>query len=148
MNLSEHFTLKEAIESETADRYGIDNTPSQTVIQNMKKASEGMEKVRSLLGDKACNVSSWYRSKMLNRKIGSNDTSDHPEGWCIDFRCPKFGTPQEICNKIVEDGTIKFDQLIYEGSWVHISFSPKMRGEVKTAVFRSGKRPVYLAGIR
>lgn len=145
MNLSQHFTLDEATFSETAVRKGIDNTPSATVIANMVKASAGMEMVRDVLRAPV-HISSWFRCLLLNRAVGSSDTSGHRQGWSIDFKAPKFGTPKEICEAIVRAG-IKFDQLIYEGTWVHISFDPAMRGQVLTAVFKPGKKTVYLTGI-
>ena len=47
--------------------------------------------------------------------------------------------PLAIVHKIQADGTIRFDQLIQEGTWVHISFDPQMRGQALTAHFVNGK---------
>lgn len=142
MKLSEHFDLSEAIASDTAERLGLDNTPSDTVLQNMKKAAVGLELVRSLLLV-PISISSWYRSLLLNRAIGSSDTSAHRQGWAIDFKAPAFGTPKDICEAIVKSD-IKFDQLIFEGSWVHISFDPLMKGQKLTAIFQKGKKTKYV----
>lgn len=143
--LSPHFTLEEATFSETATRRGIDNTPTEIVKANMVNAAEQMERVRSLLGCPVA-VSSWFRCLLLNRAIGSSDTSDHRNGWAIDFISPKFGTPKEVCKKIAASD-IKFDQLIFEGTWVHISFGPKMRQQILTAHFAKGKKTTYSVGI-
>lgn len=146
LQLSPHFTLAEAIASNTAIRLSIDNTPSSTVIANMTKSALQLEKVRTLLAAPIV-VSSWFRCLLLNRAIGSGDSSAHRQGWAIDFTCQAFGTPKQVADAIIKSG-IKFDQLIWEGSWVHISFAPTMRGQILTAVFRAGKRTTYLPGIQ
>jgi len=38
----------------------------------------------------------------------------------------------------VKGSGIAFDQLIEEGSWVHASFDPRLRGQVLTATFKDG----------
>ncbi|MEI9885935.1 MAG: D-Ala-D-Ala carboxypeptidase family metallohydrolase [Rhizomicrobium sp.] len=125
--LSEHFTLEEGM---TTEHRNVDNTPTPAAFRNMKISARGMELVRELLGF-AIFVRSWFRCLSLNAMVGGSPTSDHPNGWAIDFVCPQFGTPLEICRAIV-GSDIKFDQLIQEGAWVHISFAPRMRGEVLT----------------
>ena len=81
-------------------------------------------------------------------------TSSHLKAEAVDFKCPKFGTPREICKRILEAG-ILFDQLILEhgawsmehGAWVHLSFSlSRRRNQVLTAVTRRGKT-IYLPGL-
>jgi hypothetical protein len=146
MNLSNNFTLDEAVRSALADRNNIDNTPSDAVIQIMIKAAQQMEKVREVLDNLPITVDSWFRCRFLNKLLGSSDTSAHRTGWAIDFICPKFGSPKEICQAIIESG-INFDQLIFEGSWVHISFDPKNRNQVLTAIFKPGKKTQYVLGL-
>ena len=41
-NLSKHFTLGEATRSQTAKRLGIDNTPSEEQIENLKAIAEAI----------------------------------------------------------------------------------------------------------
>lgn len=145
MNLSRNFTLDEAIQSSTASRECIDNTPDSETIEAMKLAAIGLEKVRKLLGVYVV-VLSWFRCLLLNRAIGSGDSSGHVKGWAIDFRAPKYGTPKQIATAIWASDIV-FDQLIYEGSWVHISFDPRARMQVLTAVFKPGKATTYVEGI-
>ena len=135
MKLSPHFSLDEATISQTATRLGIDNTPSPDVIKNMVVAADGMELVRDLLSV-PIHVNSWFRCLRLNRSIGSKDTSAHIQGFAVDFIAPKYGTPKEICKAII-DSDINYDQIIQEGNWVHISFSPKMRKIALTATFNN-----------
>ena len=143
--LSEHFNLNEFTASETATRKGIDNTPPAVVTERLRMLAATLEQVRSLLGNNSIRISSGYRCLALNRAIGSGDLSAHVLGYAVDFTCPKFGTPKEVANKIAESA-IKFDQLIYEGTWIHLSVDPRNRREVLTAHFGKGKTK-YTKGI-
>lgn len=138
MNLSPHFTLSELIGSQTAARLGIANTPSPIVLSNLEGTAAKLEQIRQILGNNFIAISSGYRSPALNRAIGGSTSSAHCLGYAVDFICPKFGTPLQICQKIMAS-PIKYDQLIFEGTWVHISFDPKNRGEDLTATFKGGK---------
>ncbi len=141
MYLSEHFSLEEL--TITSHR-NLDNTPGPELIEHLKVIAALLEVVRhDVLGDKPIHVNSGYRSVAVNAAVGGSATSDHPNGWCADFISPAFGTPLDICRAIVAHG-LKFDQLIEEGTWVHISASPKMRGQVMTkqgAGYRQGLPP-------
>ena len=143
--LSEHFSLNEFTASQTATRYGIDNTPNETVIENLRMLAKLLEQVRELLGGNSIRISSGYRSLALNRHIGSSDTSAHIRGYAVDFTCQAFGTPIQVAKKIAESN-LKFDQLIYEGTWIHISCDPKNRRQLLTANFKGGKA-FYTTGI-
>lgn len=47
--------------------------------------------------------------------------------------------PITIASYILAHGSqVRYDQLICEGSWLHISFAPKPRGQVLTAHFGPG----------
>ncbi|EKD22657.1 MAG: Peptidase M15A [uncultured bacterium] len=163
MQLTPHFSMEEVTESEYAVRYGIDNqTTDEHILANIKVAALGMEQVRMLLGH-PCKINSWLRVEELEkiaahkdyigwckrRTLSVDDASwfmyftrkGHPKGYCIDFTCRLFGTPAEVVAKIRASG-IRYDQLICEGTWVHISFAPAMRGEVLTATFIKGE-PSY-----
>jgi putative chitinase len=143
MNLSEHFSLEEATASETATRLGINNQPNEQQLENMKKAAEGMEKVRALLG-KSIHVNSWLRLPEVNVAVGGSKISSHMDGWAVDFVCKDFGNPLAVCQAIEAAG-IQFDQLIHEYStWTHLSFAPEMRGQ-KLTIFRpEGKYKIGL----
>lgn len=145
MNLTSHFTLEELILSQTATRLGIDNTPDANALDNLHSLAAGLELVRAALGNRAISVSSGFRCIKLNGAIGSNNTSAHVLGWAADFVCPGFGTPLEVA-KALAATTIKFDQVIYEGAWVHISVDPRNRRELLTAHFKGGKT-TYTKGI-
>lgn len=142
------FTIAEFLRSDTALRRGIDNTPNATVLANITNILiPGMQRVRDLLAAPVL-VSSGYRSLALNAAIGGSGRSQHVQGLACDFRAPGFGTPLEISRKLAENqASLRFDQLIFEGTWVHISFvSGKPRGQVLTAKFGGGGVR-YLDGI-
>lgn len=134
MNLTANFTLEELSLSSIAQRLEIDNTPPDSILPNLRLLSEGLEKVRALLGDHPLHIDSGYRCVLLNRAVNGAPNSAHLMGYAADFTCPQAGTPLEIVAKI-KAGYFQFDQIIYEGSWVHISFDPRNRNEILTAHF-------------
>ena len=138
MQLTTHFSLEEMVKSSTALRLGIDNTPSEEVQANLQVTAEGLEAVRRVL--KLYNdpvlIDSGYRCPALNAAVHGSKTSAHMSGWAADFICPGYGTPLQIV-KTIEASDLQFDQVIQEGTWVHISFDPRMRREVLTATFNS-----------
>jgi len=143
MQLSENFSLDEATFSETATRLGISNEPSLQQLENMKKAAEGMEAIRKLLG-KPIRVSSWLRLSEVNKAIGGAPKSSHMDGWAIDFTCSGYGTPYEVA-KALKESDIQVDQVIHEfGIWVHVSFAPEMRNQFLT-IFKPQNK--YVSGI-
>lgn len=146
MNLTDHFTLEELTHSDTAIRLGIDQTPSPDVMQALTHSAECLEEVRSALGGHPLRINSGYRSPALNKAVGGAATSDHLDGWAVDFTCPDFGTPKDIAKFLSECPDISFHQCIYEGTWVHISFKPTGKREVLTAHFEPG-RTYYTVGI-
>lgn len=136
--LSEHFTWQEVIASNKAKALKLDNTLPDNLKAVAKNTALQMELVRTILGNKSIKVTSWYRSPELNTAItrNPNSKSQHVRAEAVDFICPKFGTPYEVCLELVKyKDVLKFDQLIYEGTWIHISFvlPPKVpRLQVRT----------------
>ena len=140
MKLSDHFTLDELTFSQTAVRHNINNNPSSSVRNNLKTLADNLEKIRTLLGH-PLRISSGFRCMELNRKIGGSVNSSHMDGLAADFTCEKFGKPIDVVKALFKSG-IKVDQVIEEGTWVHVSFDPKMRQQFLTATFTNGK-PSY-----
>lgn len=126
MQLTPHFSLAELTVTNTK----LDNTPSKEVIEVLRTTAFYMEKVREILGNVVITVNSGYRSHDVNRAIGGSSNSAHLYGYAVDFTA--YGhTPLTIANTLAKSN-LKFDQLIYEKTWVHISFDPRMRGELLT----------------
>jgi hypothetical protein len=140
MKLTPHFSLAEL----TVTSKPLDNTPPKEMIEVLRTTAFYMERVRELLGNVAIKVNSAYRSPAVNKAVGGSKASAHTLGYAVDFTA--YGhTPLTIANTLAKSD-LKFDQLIYEGTWVHISFDPKMRREILTAKFKNGKA-TYLKGI-
>ena len=140
MNLSPHFTLAEMTVSQTAARNGIDNTPTHEVLARMRKTAQGLEAVRTVLGGAPIIISSGYRSPAVNAAVGGAKASQHLTGEAVDFTAPRFGSVVDVFDAIRRSG-IKYDQIIQEfGSWVHISFSDKPRGQA-LIIDSNGTRP-------
>lgn len=135
--LTKNFNLSEFVVSQTAARKGLKNEPGAADLANIRNfLAPGLQKVRDLLGSPIV-ITSAYRSPIVNAAIGGSRTSQHMVGLAADFTAPQFGTPLDICRAIVKSG-IDFDQLIFEGSWTHISFNAKPRKSVLTAHFDHG----------
>jgi hypothetical protein len=130
MNLSKSFTLNELTKSQEATRLGIDNTPSEEHILNLKILCDNiLQPIRDFYG-LPVSVSSGYRSPELCEAIGSSRTSQHARGEAADFEI--FG----VANKDLSDwivSNLEYDQCILEfwninepnSGWVHCSFSTK-----------------------
>lgn len=139
--LSPHFTLDELTLSQTAARMGIDNTPTAAALAALQRTALGLEAVRMRLGGGPIGVSSGYRCLTLNRAIGSKDGSQHVLGEAADFTAPRFGSPRQIVDALV-DSDVPYDQLILEfGRWVHISFATQPR-RTAFAIDRDGVGPL------
>jgi len=137
--LSLHFTLEELTFSQEAVRKGIDNTPTPAAAERLEYLAAGLEHIRKVLG-LPMHVSSAYRCPALNSLIGGSPTSAHMDGDAADFEC--LLDPRTVCAMIMTSD-VRFDQLIMEGTWTHVSFSPRMRHEVLTAVFKNGVAAYY-----
>lgn len=138
--LSEHFSLDEL----TATQHrNIDNTPDEPTIQRLRYTARVLEHVRLILGMPII-VLSGYRAPLINQAVGGATNSQHLRGEAADIIAPKFGNALQVV-RAIEASDVRFDQLIYEGSWVHISAVDyrKPRGELLT--WRRGQG--YMAGI-
>ena len=129
MKLTENFSLNELTKSQTAERKGIDNTPSAEHQDNLKSLCEMiLQPIRDHFGQ-VVSVSSVYRSPELCVAIGSSTQSQHAKGQASDFEI--FGVSnKELADWI--DENLDYDQLILEywkgedepnSGWVHCSYT-------------------------
>ena len=129
MKLTENFSLNELTKSQTAERKGIDNTPSTEHQENLKSLCEMiLQPIRDHFGQ-VVSVSSGYRSPELCVAIGSSTKSQHAKGEASDFEI--FGiSNKELADYI--DQNLDYDQLILEywkgedepnSGWVHCSYT-------------------------
>ena len=128
MSLTKNFSLIELTKSQTAERKGIDNTPSPEHQDNLKSlCTHVLQPIRDHFS-RVVSVSSGYRSPELCTAIGSKITSQHARGEAADFEI--FGVSnKELADYINEE--LEYDQLILEywkesdpnSGWVHCSYS-------------------------
>ena len=139
MRLTEHFKLSEFTNSSTATARGIDNTPNEQQIANLKRICEEiLEPLRAYAnesspskGDKRGSVpiiiGSGYRSPALNKAVGGVPNSQHQTGEAVDIHIPDEATGRKWFLWMMDN--LKFDQLIMEKStpsstryWIHVAF--------------------------
>ena len=144
MKLSKHLDLSEVIRSESAKRNGISNMPTPEHIANfMLLAEKIFEPIREHFGI-PIRISSGYRSKELNAKIGGSATSQHCKGQAIDIDMDETSITNKQVFDYIKDN-LPFDQLIYEfgdssnPAWVHVSYVPRGRGQILKAVKIKGQ---------
>lgn len=146
--LSQHFSLAEFVRSQTATRHGIDNTPPGSAQINLARLAEQLERVRMAVGSRSVQITSGYRCPALNARIGGSRTSAHMEGRAADIVVRGMTAVQVA--RAIERASIVFDQLIFEGAWVHVGISrvgDLARGDVLTAIFEPGRPVRYQHGI-
>lgn len=133
--LSTHFSWAEVSASNTARGLGIDNSVPDELKDNVRAQAKLMESARDILGGHAVLVTSWYRCRSLNAAVGGVEKSAHRLGFACDFVCPTVGDALAVA-KAVEQGLrergVEFDQLIAEGTWVHLAAGPGKRRQVMT----------------
>lgn len=132
------------VASQTATRFGIDNTPTQPVIDSLTTlCTELLESTIILLQifvpTTYIVVSSGFRSVQLNEKIGGVATSQHCLGEACDFTAKGLAWLQTW--KYIAASNLIFDQLIYEGTWIHLSYTKRRpnRNQIMIAKFTNGK---------
>lgn len=145
MQLSAHFNLAEFTRSESAKRHGVSNEPTPEHLENIKVLCEKvLEPLRVKFG--SINISSGYRSKVLNHYIGGSLKSQHCEGKAADIDMDDMNNVANIDIFDYIKNNLEFDQLIYEfgnplnPAWVHVSFNQgKNRKQVLRAIKVNGK---------
>lgn len=127
VQITRNFTLEELYRSTTAEMEGIDNHPGfQEVVNLTFLCVKVLQPLREAMNH-PIPISSGYRSKTLNRRVGGVANSQHLRGQAADLNIQGdirkgrrwFDWIRLNC---------EFDQLIWEhtGStyWVHVSYNP------------------------
>lgn len=115
-----YFTIKEMTESQTAKLYHIDNTPTEKVIENLKKTMYVLDMTRVYIG-KPILINSGYRCKKLNEMVGGVQNSMHTKGLAADFRTKEkedIDTMFEFLKKNQKEFKIK--ELINYKTFIHM----------------------------
>ena len=141
VQLTPNFSLAEL--TVTSSRYRNDPNPAE--ITNLRLLAEKiLQPLRDSL-DRPVLVNSAFRSDSVNRSVGGSSTSQHRLGQAADIRVEGMTSLQVA--KAIKDLGLPFDQVIEEfGRWVHVSYGPRHRRQILSAVTRKGKT-VYLPGL-
>ncbi len=140
MKLSQNFSLRELTKSQTAERKGISNEPSEEHVENLKLlCTNVLQPIRDEWG--VVSISSGYRSPALCEALGSKSTSQHAKGQAADFEC--YGVDnRELFNWVVEN--LEFDQAILEfytgdpdSGWLHVSYNEDGNRKQTLRAFRN-----------
>ena len=152
MKLTENFSLAEMTKSETALRQGLDNTPGDEEIDNLRKLAENvLQPIREAYG-RGVKVNSGFRHPDVNAAVGGSRTSDHCKGQAADIEIPGVANA-DLAQWISEN--LEFRQLILEfytpgipdSGWVHVSYvDGDNKKQVMTAMKENGKT-VYKPGL-
>ena len=140
MNLSQNFSLRELTKSQTAERKGISNEPTEEHIENLKLLCTNiLQPIRDEFG--VVSISSGYRSPELCEALGSKSTSQHARGQAADFECYSIDN-NELFNWIVDN--LEFDQAILEfytgapdSGWIHVSYNEDGNRKQTLRAFRN-----------
>ena len=148
MKLSKNLWLSEVIKSNTATRRGIDNSPTDLHIANLKYLAEKIfQPIREHFGCPIF-VSSGYRSKALNEAIGGSQRSFHSHGMALDLdmdnKASKISNT-DVFNFIKDK--LEYTELIWEfgdedkPDWVHVAIAKGRENEknAKVAYREDGK---------
>ena len=141
MKLSQNLSLNEVTKSNTAMRRGIDNTPSEEHLENLKYVAEKVfQPIREHFGVPIY-ISSGYRSPELNEAIGGSPRSFHSHGMALDL--DQDGRNRGVSNAdvfyFIKDN-LPFTELIWEfgdesnPNWVHVAIAPGREDEKKIKI--------------
>lgn len=135
MKLSENFSLSEFVKSGFADKYGIDNTPTQDALENIKKlVVTVLQPLRNEFGEPII-VTSGYRCERVNNGISGAKNSDHKYGAAVDIKAKSGLRPDnkrlwDCVMKMYREGRLKCRQIIWEygrttvgPDWLHLSIN-------------------------
>ena len=148
MKLSENFSLIALTKSQTAERKGINNTPSPEHQENLKSlCTHILQPVRDHF-ERVVSVSSGYRSPELCLAIGSKTTSQHAKGEAADFEIYGLSN-KELADWINEN--LDYDQLILEywkkedpnAGWVHCSYNINVNRKQYLKAYKENGRTKY-----
>ena len=114
--ISEHYTIFNVVNSATAISKKIDNRPTvQNIINATALAKNVLEKIPFPF-----RINCWLRNAVLNKAVGGVKTSQHQSAQAVDITPTK--DKLELVYQWIKKNLV-YDQLIHEGTWIHISFS-------------------------
>lgn len=131
MLLAPNFTLQELTHSATALQRGLDNTPGERELRNLRHLAFWLQLLRDDLGEPV-RVSSGFRTAEVNYAVGGSPSSDHMTGLAADIWADSM-TPSRLAGRIQALEYLPFDQLILYPAHLHVGIGPRLRGQVFAA---------------
>ena len=150
--ISKHVSWKEGTVSNTGLRLGLDNTPNEEQIENMKVVAKKLfEPLREWVGG-PISVNSFFRGEPVNTAIGGSKRSQHMKGQAMDIDDTMgHKTNAEMFHYIKDN--LDWDQMVWEfgtehpdgnPNWIHISYvSPERNRKRLTLAVTEKGRTVY-----
>ena len=120
--ISMHFTIEELCATST----GLPNKPNtQQLINMVYLTAYVLEPLRCAMGE-PIEISSGFRSKDVNAKVGGVWNSQHVKGQAVDINIKGDLKKGKKWFDYIKDN-LTFDQLIWEHNkagvyWIHVSF--------------------------
>lgn len=124
-------TLAEATRSNSAIRAGVDNTPDDKQLANMKFVGRYIDAIdayfcKKYRAKRAIRWASWFRNAKVNKLVKGSPSSFHMTGGAVDI---ETCIPQLTNKEIFEycKSTLNFTELIWEygtdvePDWVHFA---------------------------
>lgn len=159
--ISAHISHKEATASGYATRNGLDNSPNEQELANIRLWAEKVfeplrEQVSKQRGkDTPIHINSIFRSEEVNKRIKGSEKSQHCAGRVtkleeaagdIETNYDDFNN-KDLFMLIKEKGT--FDQLIWEfgtdhePAWIHVSYRKGANRKQILKAYRQDGRTKY-----
>lgn len=120
--MGKFFSIEELCCSNTAKAKGIDNTPSEEIINNLNELIDNvLDPLREWYG-KPIYVNSGYRCPNLNKVVGGVNNSYHCKGYAVDIDMGDKEDNLPLFNYIKDN--LPFTELGWEGGgrWVHVAY--------------------------
>lgn len=120
--MGKYFTINELCKSSVAANKGIDNTPTQEIIDNLNELIDNvLDPLREWYG-MPIHIESGYRCPELNKAVGGVSNSFHTMGYAADIDMGEKEDNQPIFDYIKDN--LPFTELGFEGDgrWIHVAF--------------------------
>ena len=121
-----YFTIKELCKSSTADKLGIDNSPSKEIEKNLISLIDNcLDIIRESFGE-PIKINSGYRCPELNTAVKGSKTSAHMKGFACDLDSKDNKKLWATIIELNKRGIVEFRQLMWEKcndqtpAWIHI----------------------------
>ena len=121
---SDYFTLQEFIESSTAARLKIDNTPTNEILRNLQYGVSMVLDPLRRIHQQPIIITSGYRCEKLNKAVGGVAKSWNTKGNAADIHIKDENEAREIFNILKTLPTV--DTALFEHSrtsqWIHVQW--------------------------